>query len=452
MSTGLKRWKPYPAYKDSGVEWLGQVPEGWEITRLKFCVKSGFQYGANIAAELDDPNLPRYIRITDMNDDGTLKDETFRSLPFEEASPFLLRDKDILLARSGATVGKSFIYHTDMGLSAYAGYLIRIATSEGVSPYFLYTFLNSQAYWQWIRSIFIQATIQNVSAEKYANFVLTTPPLHEQQAIAAFLDKQCAQIDSLIEKKQRMLDLIDEKRRAAIAQAVTRGLDPTVPMKDSGVEWLGMVPEGWGIKRLGVTTQFIQTGPFGSQLHSEDYIENGTPVINPSHIQNGKIVPNYQCSIDKYNEVRLQRHKLTLGDVVFARRGEMGRCAEILSGDDGYICGTGCLQIRFKDNALSAFFASYLQTEFIRDYLKLESVGSTMDNLNTEILSKIPIPLPPLPEQQAIADYLDAQCAAMDSQRKNLEKSIELLREYRASLITHAVTGKIDVRDIAPLQ
>lgn len=216
---------PSVPLKDSGVEWLGQVPEGWEVKRLKFCVSSGFQYGANIAAELDDTNLPRYIRITDMNDDGTLKDETFRSLPVEEAAPYFLRDKDILLARSGATVGKSFIYYESMGSAAYAGYLIRIAVSKDLSSRYIYAFLNSQSYWQWIGSVFIQATIQNVSAEKYANFTMTVPPLAEQRAIADYLDAQTAALDAQRESLEKSIDLLREYRASLITHAVTGKID-----------------------------------------------------------------------------------------------------------------------------------------------------------------------------------------------------------------------------------
>lgn len=450
MSAGLKPWKPYPAYKDSGVEWLGQVPEGWENWKLSHAFGV---IGSGTTPKSDntlyyDGSIP-WVTTAELRE-GIVSEtkSTVSDVALAENSALKIYPKGTLLvAMYGATIGRMGLLDIEAACNQAC---CALAYGVSLSPNFLFFWL------QGMRNVLLAFAAgggqPNLSQEFIKNIIVAAPAMKEQGLIIQFLDQQCAQIDSLIEKKQRMVDLLDEKRRAVITQAVTRGLDPTVPMKDSGVEWLGMVPKGWEIKRLGVISQFIQTGPFGSQLHSEDYIESGTPVINPSHIQNGKIVPDYRCSIDKYNEIRLHRHKLTVGDVVFARRGEMGRCAEILSGDDGYICGTGCLQIRFKDNALSAFFASYLQTEFIRDYLKLESVGSTMDNLNTEILSKIPIPLPHLPEQQAIADYLDAQCATMDSQRKNLEKSIELLREYRASLITHAVTGKIDVREVAPLQ
>ncbi len=119
------RFRPYPQYKDSGVEWLGEIPAHWEVLRLKFLISQPLQYGANEAAELTDPDLPRYIRITDIRDDGSLRDETFKSLPEDIARPYLLDEGDLLFARSGATVGKTFRYKPSWGAAAYAGYLIR---------------------------------------------------------------------------------------------------------------------------------------------------------------------------------------------------------------------------------------------------------------------------------------------------------------------------------------
>jgi len=216
---------PSVTMKESGVEWLGEVPKLWEVKRLKFCVNSGFQYGANVAAELTDPDLPRYIRITDMNDDGTLKDDTFRSLTYEQAEPYLLRNKDILLARSGATVGKSFMYDKSMGTAAYAGYLIRISASSIIDAYYLYAFINSNSYWQWINSIFIQATIQNVSAEKYANLMLPIPSLDEQHAIVSFIDHECARIDAQRWAHEKSIALLKEYRASLITQVVTGQID-----------------------------------------------------------------------------------------------------------------------------------------------------------------------------------------------------------------------------------
>ncbi len=217
---------PAAPMKDSGVEWLGEVPAHWDVKRLKFLLRNPLQYGANESAELDDPDLPRYIRITDVAEDGSLKDETFRSLPEETAKPYLLKEGDVLLARSGATVGKSFIYKSSWGVAAYAGYLIRASCNEAsYLADFMYFFTRTKAYWSYIKSALIQATIQNVSAEKYANLWLPVPPIQEQERIVSFLNDETAQIDGLITKNQAVIAKLQEYRTALITAAVTGKID-----------------------------------------------------------------------------------------------------------------------------------------------------------------------------------------------------------------------------------
>jgi type I restriction enzyme S subunit len=217
---------PSVPMKDSKAAWLGHIPRHWEAKRLKFVISEPLKYGANEAAELTDPELPRYIRITDVNDDdGSLRDETFRSLPEEIADDYLLSDGDILLARSGATVGKSFIYKPSWGVAAYAGYLIRARMSEAVNADFAYLFLQSSCYWQWLSSVFIQATIQNVSAEKYANLVIPVPPVKEQLSIVTRLLTQLKRIDAQRERANLAVERLIEYRSALITNAVTGKID-----------------------------------------------------------------------------------------------------------------------------------------------------------------------------------------------------------------------------------
>jgi type I restriction enzyme S subunit len=217
---------PNPKLKPSGLEWLGDIPEHWQVKRLKFTLKERLQYGANQSSEIDDPELPRYVRITDIDENGKLRPETFRSLPVEIAREYFLEDGDVLFARSGATSGKTFLYRREWGRCAYAGYLIRARLDQSkIEPQFLRHFTDSLHYWQWISSNLIQATIQNVSAEKYADLALPLPPLPEQTAIAAFLDAETAKLDALAAKVEQAIERLQEYRTALITAAVTGKID-----------------------------------------------------------------------------------------------------------------------------------------------------------------------------------------------------------------------------------
>lgn len=217
-----KGLSPAAPMKPSGIDWLGNVPRHWEVKRLKYLVSEPLQYGANEAAELEDTALPRFVRITDVDESGRLREETFKSLPEDVARPFLLKNGDLLLARSGATVGKAFFYDQSWGRCCYAGYLIRARLhSARLVAKFAHYCTQSNGYWQWITSSQIQATIQNVSAEKYANLWIGVPPLPEQRALVAHLDAACAKLDALTATTETAIARLTEYRQALISAAVT---------------------------------------------------------------------------------------------------------------------------------------------------------------------------------------------------------------------------------------
>jgi restriction endonuclease S subunit len=217
---------PNAKLNKSGIEWLGDVPEAWEVKRLRFLSKGPFEYGANEEASDDNPEDPRYIRITDIREDGELHSDTFRSLPIDVAKPYLLQEGDLLFARSGATVGKTFRYKDSWGQCCYAGYLIRMRSdTRKVDSKFLHYYTLSDAYMQWKDSVFWQATIQNISAEKYKNFIIALPTLKEQSLIVAFLAGQTTKTDDVIGKVTVQIDKLKEYRQALITSAVTGKID-----------------------------------------------------------------------------------------------------------------------------------------------------------------------------------------------------------------------------------
>ena len=237
---------PYPAYKPSGVEWLGGVPAHWEVRRLKsVCSRSGL-YGANLAAEFYQETGIRFLRTTDITEDGQLK-EYGVYVPEELVQDYILRDGDILISRSG-TIGRSFRYRPDVhGPCSHAGYLVRFVPSPQVIPDYLYLFTKTQAFEGFLRVMAISSTIENVNAEKYANALWPVPPLEEQAAIVRYLNYVDGRVRRYVAAKRKLIALLEEERQAVIHQAVTRGLDPNVPLKPSGVDWLGDIPAHWEV-------------------------------------------------------------------------------------------------------------------------------------------------------------------------------------------------------------
>ena len=222
----VRTGKPYPAYKPSGVEWLGDVPEHWAVRRLRHLIKGRLTYGANAAAEFSNSDWPRYIRITDFRIDGSLKPDTFRSLPPAIASDYIVDPGDILLARSGATVGKAFLVHRLTGTACHAGYLIRARPDRSlVLPEYLFAFSQSKAYSAWKDSTFNTATIQNIGADKYANLTIPLPSLDEQQVILNTLAREQGPLLVAFSRLERDSSLLREYRTRLVSDVVTGKLD-----------------------------------------------------------------------------------------------------------------------------------------------------------------------------------------------------------------------------------
>lgn len=217
---------PNVPMKDSGIEWLGDIPEHWELRKLKYVINGRLKYGANEPGGDLQKNDPRYIRITDFDKSGKLREDTFCSLKSELAIPYLLKEGDILFARSGGTVGKTFQFKDYHGQACYAGYLIKAEpNSEIVSSDFLFQFTNSGVYEQWKNFIFNKATIENIGADKYSLLPVITPPIGEQKKIVSFIENETQIIDKTISTIEKEIALVEEYKTALIAEAVTGKID-----------------------------------------------------------------------------------------------------------------------------------------------------------------------------------------------------------------------------------
>lgn len=280
--------------------------------------------------------------------------------------------------------------------------------------------------------------------EMFRSLMLPSPPLDEQRAIADYLDAETARIDALIEKKQRIGELLDERGRIEAVRLVT-GQRADVDLAEVDSDVYGVVPGGWrstALRHLGCT---VQTGPFGSQLHADEYVEGGWPVVNPMNLVDGGISPSDSMTVSDEKRAELARHILRKGDIVFGRRGEMGRAGIVTEMSAGWLCGTGSLRLRLHGDDLDPrYLQLLLGTPPARAYFELASVGTTMDNLNSEIVLAFPCLVPPCDEQSAIVEEVNKSRCRISQTRAVLARQIALLNERRQALITTAVTGKLD--------
>ncbi|WP_302261348.1 restriction endonuclease subunit S [Desulfovibrio piger] len=423
--------------KDSGIEWIGEIPEGWEISPLFSIFKERKQKNYNLKeTNILSLSYGKIIRRNTETNMGLLP-ESFETYNIVDKSNIILRLTDLQNDKTSLRTG--LVIERGIITSAYIA-LESVNTENVFFHYLLHCYDELKVFY-----VMGNGVRQNLKFAELSRLPLLVPPLAEQQRIADYLDAKCAYIDQCLDMTRQSMEKLRAYKLSCITETVTKGLDPDVPLKDSGVPWIGQIPAGWECTRLMTLCSEISTGPFGSQLHAEDYVENQTPLINPSNINNFRIEANYKCTLDSNTVSRLKRHILYTGEIIFARRGEMGRCALVEKQHEGFICGTGCLKASIKKDINQYYLIYYLQAKFVAYFLEYSSVGTTMNNLNSKTIASIPVTLPPLPEQERIAAYLDKKCARIDALLEEKQALLDKLAEYKKSLIFECVTGKREV-------
>ena len=443
-----RRFPPYPEYKDSGVEWLGEIPKHWRLMPLKhICTRSAL-YGANEPADTYIEKGVRFLRTTDISDQGDLMEDGVY-LSVEAVSDFLLQTGDLLFSRSG-TIGRSFLYDQEKhGPCAYAGYLVRFVPGPEFFPLFGFYLTKSLHFEHWAATAVISSTIGNLNAQKYANMPCPKPPLTEQIEISRFLDSETAKIDAFIEKKERLIELLQEKRTALITQAVTKGLDPTVPMTDSGVEWLGDIPKHWEARRL----KFVLSAPL--KYGANEAAELEEPDL-PRYVRITDIDENDGLRDETFKSLPdevAKEYLLREGDILFARSGATAGKTFLYRKSWGTCAYAGYLiRARLDNEKASPEFIRYFTASIgYWQWLASVFIQATIQNVSAERYASLSLPLPPLSEQRTIAAFLDSKAAKIYTLILRIREAITYLRDYRTALISAAVTGKIDVREACVL-
>lgn len=435
----MAKYEKYAEYQDSGIEWLGEIPTHWEVipvgrlfTRLK---RTGFPTQELLSVYRDYGVIPKSSR-----DDNNNK-------PSDDLGQYqLVKPNDLVMNKMKAWQGSIAISDYEGIVSpAYFVYQPLKSLFEKAFPKYVHYLLRNPRYIaQYLRrSKGIRINQWDLDPEEFQRIELVLPPKSEQDKIFKFLDHETAKIDSLIAKQEKLIELLKEKRQAVISHAVTKGLNPDVTMKDSGVEWLGQVPEHWGVTKLSYVANGFN-GDRGSNYPSgEDFVDEGVPFISTSDLINGRVLVTNASRITEDRYGLLGGLKIQARDIIYCLRGSVGKNG-ICEFNDGTIASSlmGIRCISVNPYYLLLLLNSPIEFQQRANYI----TGSVSANLSAENVMSYRFAFPPEKEQLEIVESLKKVFEDFDLLIGKAESAIQLMQERRTALISSAVTGKIDVR------
>lgn len=443
----------YPKYKPSGVDWLGDVPEHWCVNRLKKTtyLKARVGWKGLTSEEFQEKAFAYLVTGTDFRSKYVDWDKCYQVDEGRyQDDPFIqLRNGDLLITKDG-TIGKlAIVSNLDRPACLNSGIFV-VRPLREYSTIFMYWILSSQVFSVFCDLESFGSTINHLYQNVFEQFVFPVPPTDEQSAIAGFLDQETSKIDSLVGEQRRLIELLKEKRQAVISHAVTKGLNPNAPLKPSGIQWLGDVPEHWDLRRVKTLSSFVTSGPRG---WSERVGEVGSLFV-----QSGDLNDRLEVEFSAAKRVQIDdnaesaRTRLCNGDVVVcvtgAKTGNVAVCRSIP--DAAYVNQHLCL-IRPTADVLPSFLGVVLKSRVGQTHFEVSQYG-LKQGLSLEDVKEAPVILPSVMEQEEIIAFLDSETTKLDALTAEAERAIELLQERRTALISAAVTGKIDVRPLVHLR
>ena len=434
----------YPKYKDSCVDWLGEVPADWIVIKLG---RAAFmQEGPGLRNWQFTDEGTRVICVTNITENGIDFTRLEKFISVDEFTSsythFTVQSGDILLSSSGNSWGKVAVYGGDEKVMLNTSTIrLNESANSKLSRDFLAMVLQSDTVREQLGLAMTGSCQPNFGPTHLSSVLVTVPPIAEQTLIAGFLKRETAKIDELVAEQRRLIELLKEKRQAVISHAVTKGLNPSVPLKPSGIEWLGDVPEHWGVGSLRYFASFC-TGSTPDR-NIPDFWGGTIPWVKTGEVKYSLITETEEC----ISQAGLDSSSCTIaaeGTILMALYGQgvtRGRVAILgVPAAFNQACAAISVDGRLNNKFVHAFFV--FAYAFIRD------VGNetTQMNMNIEFVRRVRIVVPPIDEQQMIADHVEAESERFDRLTTEAERAIELLQERRTALISAAVTGKIDVR------
>jgi type I restriction enzyme S subunit len=427
----------YDKYKDSGVEWIGEVPEHWGVRKIK--TLSLVKRGAS-PRPIDDPKYfdengkYSWVRIADVSASDKYLYDTTQKLSKLGSSLSVKRHPGDLFVSIAGTVGKPII--TRINCCIHDGFVYFPNLNKCDNTFLYYIFLSGQPY----LGLGKMGTQLNLNTETIGNISISYPSESIQRLIVSYLDKKCADIDKVIATQQRRIELLQELKQSTITHAVTHGLNPNVKMKDSGVEWIGEVPEHWKVMKSSLMSSLIGSGTTPNTNNKDYYCENeeeGYNWLQTGDLNNGLIISTLKkVTLKAVKECNLKFY--TTGSIVIAMYGATIGKVGILGFNTAV--NQACCVLSKTDKIVSKFvFYLFLSA---KESLLISAIGGGQPNISQEVIKKLKVVVPPLSEQRSIATYLDKKCVELDKSISKAQREIDLLQEYKQALITEVVTGK----------
>lgn len=451
-ATAIEKRRRYSGYRPSCVEWLGEIPAEWQEKRLRFCVRINPTKAET--RSLNGSTLVSFVPMEAVGEYGGLRLDQTKPIDEVATGYTFFQDGDVVIAKITPCFenGKGAIAEgLENGIGFGTTELHVLRPSVRLERRYLFYLTISHAFRNFGAAYMYGAGGQKRIPDDFIrDFRHPIPTLEEQRAIAAFLDRETARIDALLSKKERQIELLQEKRTALISHVVTKGLNPDVKMKSSGIEWLGEIPEHWKIVPLKFAIlprgDAIKTGPFGSQLLSSEMVAGSVKVYNQRNVLDRDFLSgeNY-ITEDKYQE--LIAFTIFPGDILVTTRGTIGRCALFPANAQPGILHPCLMRIQANPQVVLPDYLPMLIQDggIVLLQLKLMSNATTIDVIYSESLKSVRLPLPSTQEQQKILTWINREVTKHDKLVATVCESIEKLREYRTALISAAVTGQIDV-------
>lgn len=437
----MAKYQKYAEYKDSGVGFLGEIPKHWIISKVKYLAP--FQVGWTPPTK-DDSNFigqNLWVNISDLK--GRVINNTVKQIS----------DKAALEASMDITPKGSLMYSFKLSVGAVSFAGCDMYTNEAIASFLASAKLPLSYLYYALPKFVIENASTNIyganilNQELIKNAVLVDIPFIEAEKIANFLDHETAKIDTLIAKQEKLIELLKEKRQAVISHAVTKGLNPNVPMKDSGVEWLGEVPEHWAIPQIGYHAEVTKLTGFEYTNLWEPNDDGEIIALRGFNIQERYLDLNKTEKISQNLSFKLIRSKLYKGDLVLPCTGTLGNAA-LIDKDNTYHINQNIAKVTFDtDLFLPEFCLFWLTSQPFRQMIDFNNTSGMQPVLLIGDIRKLPILLSPLNEQKEIVQFLNNSTQNFDSLIMKAESAIELMQERRTALISAAVTGKIDVRN-----